>query len=297
MKFLIIGANGMLGKMLVHMLKEKNQEVVTAARTNADIHVNLLEDIEPILKFIHNEQPDAVINAAAIVNLLECEKKPEQAYLINSRIPALIADVCNKLGIYFIQISTDHYYKGDVDKAHSEGDSIHLLNEYARTKYIGELLTSLYKKTLIIRTNIVGFKGMKERPTFIEWVLNSLEENKKIPAFTDFYTSSLDVKHFSEILYELILKQITGTINIASSDVVSKYKFISEIAERLGKKHLVDEESLQNLNQKVKRADSLGLDIQKLSNLIGKEKIPTSKEVIDWIVERYKEGVLYELSK
>lgn len=297
MKYLIIGANGMLGKMLVHVLKEKNQEVVTAARTKADLQVDLLEDVEQLVTFIHKEQPDVVINTAAIISLLKCENNPEQAYLINSRIPALLAGVCDKLSIYFIQISTDHYYIGDIDKVHNEDDRVQLLNEYARTKYIGEVLTNLYKKTLIIRTNIVGFSGKKGNPTFVEWILNSLKDNKKIHAFTDFYTSSIDVEHFSEILYELILKQVTGIVNIATTDVVSKYNFISEIAERLGKKHLVYEDTLQNLKQEVKRADSLGLDIQKLINLIGKDSIPTSNEVIDWIVKRYKEGVLNELPK
>jgi dTDP-4-dehydrorhamnose reductase len=287
----------MLGRMLVHVLNKKNQEVVTAARTNADFQIDLLEDVEKLVTFIRKEQPDVVINTAAIINLLECENNPEQAYLINSRLPALLADVCDKSNSYYIQISTDHYYVGGNKNVHNEDDSVQLLNEYARTKYIGEILTNIHKKTLIVRTNIVGFKGQKGKPTFIEWILNSLEENRKIPAFTDFYTSSIDVERFSEILYELILKQITGVVNIATSDVVSKYEFITEIAEKLGKKHLVYEETLQNLRQEVERADSLGLDIQKLAKLLGKDIIPTSNEVIDWVIKRYKEGVLYELSK
>lgn len=297
MKYLIIGSNGMLGKMLVQVLNKKNQKVVTVARAKADLQVDLLEDLERLTTFIHKEQPDVVINTTAIINLLECENNPEQAYLINSRLPGILADMCDKLNLYYIQISTDHYYLGDNNNVHNEDDSIQLLNEYARTKYIGEVLTNLYKKTLIVRTNIVGFKGQEGKPTFIEWILNSLEEDKKIHAFTDFYTSSIDVERFSEILYELILKQVTGVVNIGASDVVSKYEFITEIAEKLGKKHLVYEDTLQNLRQEVKRADSLGLDIQKLANLVGKDKIPTSKEVINWVVKRYKEGVLYELPK
>lgn len=297
MKFLIIGANGMLGKMLVHKLKEKKHHVITAARNNADIQIDLLKDMNEIVASINKEQPDVVINTAAIINLLECESNPERAYLINGRFPALVAEVCDRLGIYFVQISTDHYYTGDVDKVHSEDNQIQLLNEYARTKYIGEILTNLYKNTLIVRTNIVGFKKKKDNPTFIEWVLSSLEENKNISGFVDFYTSSIDVEHFSGILYELILKKITGTVNIGTSNVVSKYCFILEIAKRLGKEHLVDKNTLQNLKQKVNRADSLGLDIQKLSKIIGVSKIPSSDEVIDWILEQYKMGELYELSK
>jgi len=281
----------MLGKMLVYVLNKKNQKVVTVARTKADLQVDLLEDVEKLATFIRKEQPDVVINTTAIINLLECENNPEQAYLINSRLPAILADVCDKLNIYYIQISTDHYYVGDNNNVHNEDDSVQLLNEYARTKYLGEVLTNFYKKTLIVRTNIVGFKGQEGKPTFIEWILSSLEENKKIHAFTDFYTSSIDVERFSEILYELILKQTTGVVNIAASDVVSKYEFITKIAEKLGKDHLVYKDTLQNLTQEVKRANSLGLDIQKLTNLIGKDKIPSSNEVIDWVLKRYKEGV------
>lgn len=292
MKIIIIGSNGMLGIMLTKVLKNKGHHVLTVARNNADLQVDLLKNLDLVITYIQNEQPDIVINTAANIDLQQCEQSPGYAYLINGRVPAIFAEICHRLAIYFIQISTDHYYTGENDKQHIETEHIHLLNEYARTKYIGEILAGIHNEILIVRTNIIGFKGDRQALTFIEWVLRSLEREQVINGFSDYYTSSIDVEHFSELLHELMLQKITGVVNIGSKDVLSKYDFILKIARGLGKEHLVNKATIESLNVNIKRAESLGLDVSKLASFVGQSKIPSSKDVVEWVLQKYKEGAL-----
>ena len=41
------------------------------------------------------------------------------------------------------KISTDHFFTGDRDAKHRESDKVSLVNEYARTKYLGEILAMM----------------------------------------------------------------------------------------------------------------------------------------------------------
>lgn len=294
MKVLLIGSTGMLGQSLLKKLQSNNLTVITSSRNNSDYDIDFLIDSDKIKDIIMKEKPEIIINAAALVNLKYCESHPGEAYKINSRLPALIAEACMKTKSYFVQISTDHYYSSDKNMVHDEDHEVNLLNEYARTKFAGEAFTLTNKNSLVVRTNIVGFRNKVESPTFVEWIINSLESNKEIIGFDDFYTSSIDVQTFSDILLELIENRANGLFNLASADTISKYEFIYSLALLLGKEQNVIKGHM-NLVEGIPRANSLGLDTSKLSYLLRKNKIPFSKEIIRNIYIQYKEGAYNEL--
>ncbi|NEU30318.1 SDR family oxidoreductase [bacterium LRH843] len=291
MKAILLGSTGMLGQSLLKKLIEKNFSVVTSSRNNSDYNINFLIDGKKINEVIIKEKPDIVINAAALVNLSYCESNPGDAYIVNSRLPGLIAQACSQVNSYFVQISTDHYYSNDENKRHKESDKVELFNEYARTKFAGERFALTYNNSLVVRTNIVGFRNKEGSPTFVEWVIKSLESNEDITGFTDFFTSSIDVESLSDILIELICQKVTGIINAASSDTVSKYEFITVLATLLGKEQQVKKGAMDS-GQGIKRANSLGLDVTKLQSILKYNYIPSSKEVIKNIYNQYKEGGL-----
>ncbi|MFJ9463539.1 dTDP-4-dehydrorhamnose reductase family protein [Viridibacillus arvi] len=295
MKVFLIGSTGMLGQAIHDIFRDNGFSIVTCSRSNSHFNIDLMHESEKLIALIEKEKPNIIINTVAMIDLLECENSPEKAYILNGRLPGQIANICRKTKSYFIQISTDHYYIDDDKLQHDEENPIYLINEYARTKFIGETLSLNYKKSLVVRTNIIGFRNKKNSPTFIEWVFSTLEKNEEINAFEDFYTSSIDVYHFSYILMELIEKQVTGLINLASKNVLSKYEFILAIAKRLEKEHLVKKSSLQVING-IKRANSLGLNMNKLDSILTYNEVPSSKKIIDVLCEKYKEGAMSGLS-
>ncbi|QNK87243.1 SDR family oxidoreductase [Sporosarcina sp. resist] len=294
MKVLLVGSTGMLGQQLYKKMIEGGIEVVTVARSNSMYQIDLFADEGKLIGIIKAERPDVVINSAALINLKECEENPGKAYAINARIPGLIGLACREINSYFVQISTDHYYSNDGKKLHNERDKIILLNEYARTKYAGECFALTNNKSLVIRTNIVGFRNKKNEPTFIEWAVSSLQAHEEITGFDDFYTSSIDVETFSDILIGLIDERITGVINVAAADVVSKFDFIYEIAKKLGKEQYVLK-GKTNQFQGIKRAESLGLDTTKLKGILKNQEVPITKQVVDRLIEKYEEGAFYEI--
>ena len=267
----------MLGQELTRYLSSLGNDIVGVARTNADYNIDISDD-EKLIECFEMEKPDIIINTVAIVNLNNCEIDKCKAYLVNSRPAGIISNYCHENDIYFVQISTDHYYTGDNDKKHSENDTIHLLNEYARTKYLAEMLTLTNPNALVMRTNIVGFRGW-ENDTFVEWALNSLKVEEPINVFEDYYTSSIDVYNFSRILWDLINNKPNGIYNLASSEVFSKKKFIFYLAYSFNLSTSNCTPTRMN-NDELRRATSLGLNTEKIENYLG-YKLPTLKEVTD----------------
>lgn len=275
----------MLGQELTEYLSLLGNEVVGIARKNADYNFDISDD-DKLLECFESEKPDIIINTIAIVNLNNCEIDKCRAYLVNSRPAGVISNYCHENNVYFVQISTDHYYTGDDDEKHLETDKIHLLNEYARTKYLAETLALTNPDALIIRTNIVGFRGW-ENDTFVEWALNCLKSEEPINVFEDYYTSSIDVYNFSRILGDLINNKPRGIYNLASSEVSSKKDFIFSLADSFNLSTSNCTPSKIN-NDELKRATSLGLDTGKIENYLG-YKMPTLKEVTDSLKKHYED--------
>lgn len=285
MKIAVIGASGMLGQALCHEAASRNFQVYGIARGNADYCFDITR-FSGLTGFLEGIKPDVVINAAAETSLVSCEQDPCAAYLVNARSVANIAEVCALTGAYFVQVSTDHYFCGDRYRRHDETASVQLVNEYARSKYAGEAFALTYARSLVVRTNIVGFRR-RGQPTFVEWAINALNTGSRMTLFEDFFTSSIHVAAFSKALLDLLPLEPTGILNIAAHDVCSKKIFIEMLADSMGAdtgntvtgsvKKLAD----------ARRADTLGLDVGKAEKLLGYE-LPSSRQVVDALVDEYR---------
>ena len=286
MKVLVLGSTGMLGQALIKEALTHKFKVTGMARKNAGICCDITND-QALIEAIELIEPHVIINAAAIVNIKTCEEQPSLAYLVNARPVAILAEIARQKKIYLVQISTDHYYTGDINYQHNEMDAIRLPNEYARTKYMAECFALNSSMPLIIRTNVVGFRNQVNNPTFLEWVLDSLTNRTPMTLFNDFFTSSIDVTSFAKILFDLLDKKCSGVLNVGSREVFSKRVFIEAIAHDLGINLLHTKVGSVLYLNGIPRAESLGLDVSKVEQILG-YKMPTMLQVIDELVATYK---------
>ena len=287
-RLLVLGANGMLGQELIRQFSaEEEYETFGAGRRDTDFCLDLLNN-EALERVFASVKPDIVINTAANIRIDVCEQRKGAAYLINARMPSQITDYCREYGSYLIQVSTDHFYVDDGRRKHTETEPVRLVNEYARTKYAGEQFVLTYPDSLVLRTNIVGFRGRtKGIKTFLEWVVSTLSSGQPIDVYDDFYTSSMHICDFTRLLRELLMLHPTGLYNFASSEVSSKMEFILEIAKALFA--MSPEYHIKSIKEHAgeRRADSLGLDTAKVEALLGR-RMPTRAETIESIRIEYE---------
>ena len=226
-KVLIFGASGMLGAYFRYYLSKHGIEIIGVGNTSrAEINLDFLNvtGVE-ISEIIFKADPDLVINCAAIVSVDTCSECPNIADKVNSEPVKYMVDACNSLAIPFAQISTDHYYDGDSSLLHDECYPLKILNYYAKTKKDGEDFALSYPGSLILRTNITGFRKNNTGSSFVEWLIDSLLSSDSFPLFTDYYTSTIDCLSFCSIAYKLFSLSASGIYNVASSQCLSKYEF------------------------------------------------------------------------
>jgi dTDP-4-dehydrorhamnose reductase len=283
----ILGGTGLAGLALVKEAKKRGLTVVTVARRNADCNLDV-SNTKELLSYLRKVRPRCVINTVAMINLDHCEKNPGEAYIVNAALVGHLSSFCQTEDVKLCQISTDHYYSGDAKFLHNEKSSIALLNEYARTKYAGECFALTNPSSLVLRTNIVGFRNWNEQPTFAEWVIRELTANNRITMFNDFFTSSIDVKTFSKAVFDLINADSTGVLNVASSECFSKMEFIQLLSSRLRLDISNCISGTVKTNSGITRAESLGLDVSCCESILG-YKLPTLDAVVQSIAHGYEE--------
>lgn len=273
-KYLIIGSNGLLGNEFKKILNKSTY--MTLARTKSDYNIDLTK-FKKLDFFFKNYQFQNVINCAGVTNLSFCEKNFEKCKKINSTFLKYLTLFSTKYNFKLIHISTDHFFKNKKFKLNKENSKLSPINKYALSKIIAEKYVKKNKKNLIIRTNFTGFKFNDLSSTFIGWLLNNLNNKKKINLFDDMFTSTLDVNTCALVVKKLIERKATGIYNIGTKNAVSKKNFAILFANKINKKINYKKISTQQLS--IKRGMYLGLDTSKTEKKINQKMINSSMAI------------------
>ena len=116
---------------------------------------------------------------------------------------------------------------------YSEEDQACPINEYAKSKKIGEdLVSKANDRFVIVRTN---FYGYNDNDKFLfNWVLKNLQNRINFTGFTDVIFNPLEIKNLATMIIELLHLDFVGTLHLSSDEILSKYQFATTIANTLG---------------------------------------------------------------
>ena len=278
--FLVIGSKGLLGSKIVKILKKKKINHLTIARKNSNFNLNL-KNFKSLNKLFLKNRFRVVINCAAIIDKNYCESKFNEALIINCKLVKFLSEMSKKFEFKFVQISTDHVYKGKKLKLNHEQSEIFAINKYAKTKILAEKYLKRLNNFLIIRTNFTG----KKKNTFIDWLVKSIKSKKIINLFHDMYTSTMDVNSCAEIIIDLASLKSKGIYNLGSRNMISKKNFAISVSKKLKKK--IKYRNISCDMQQISSGKNLGLNVNKIEKKIG-YKMPTSNQSIVNLVKEYQ---------
>lgn len=288
-RILITGATGLLGTSLVPHLKKCGYSVVTHARTGgADFLVDLANR-DRSFEMLTQIQPNVIINLVSLTSVELCQERPNLAYLANTRSVENLVHWILQTGVacHLIQISTDHLYDGN--GLHSE-DQVTLTNNYAFSKYAGELAASRVHST-ILRTNFIGRSKVSNRESITDWVYNSLTNGKFIRVFDDVFFSPLSMTTLGEMIHLVLERRPIGTFNLGSHDGMTKADFDYFFSDCLGlsTKTMTRIKSFEATFLKAYRPKDMRMDCSKFENTIG-VKLPLLKDEIKRVAREYDEA-------
>ncbi len=284
---LILGATGLLGSSLVPYLKACGHNIFSHARKSETAEfVFELSDWDAALESLVRIQPSIIVNLVGLTSVELCQEQTHAGYLANTRT---VENIVKWIGLssspcHLIQISTDQVYDGK--GPHTENE-INLTNNYALTKYAGEIAASRVGST-ILRTNFVGRSRVSHRESLTDWVYTSLTAGKSVQVLTDVLFSPLSMETLVKMIELVILNKPIGVYNLGSNLGMSKADFDFKFADRLG---LPSEIMLRINSSEAKflrayRPKDMRMNCSKFENTMG-IKLPTLDEEIEKTVREY----------
>ena len=273
-KLLILGGSSLLSWLMVKEMKFNYDIFLSKYKKDiSKINLPIIDisniSIDSIVSAIEKNSIDIVLNTIGLTSIEECEKNPQNAYKINSKMPGYIAKACLKTNTKLIHISTDLLY-GYKHAFHSENDDTELLNIYAKSKYQGELeVISNNKFALICRTNFFGDRSLYKK-SFSSRIYDNLKKGEKIFLFKDVMYNPVDSSTLAKVAHQLLNTGANGIYNVSADDSLSKYEFGLKICNKHGfSENLIKGISIFDRNDLVKRPTSMTLSNKKLVSLIG----------------------------
>jgi dTDP-4-dehydrorhamnose reductase len=177
-KIVIVGSGGRLGAALVREWRAAGDEVIGFNRALLDIG-----NTAQVRETLGDLEFDALVNCAAQTNVDRCEKEPEEAFRLNSKAVATIADVCTRKKARCVHISTDYVFDGEKREPYTEEDEARPISVYGESKLGGErCLHAVSDKHLAVR---VSWVFGPDRPSFVDQILQRALEHETVEAIGD----------------------------------------------------------------------------------------------------------------
>ena len=273
-KIVITGSNGLLGQTLVNLLMKapENYSVFGLSKGDNrmnrndflyyDIDITNYSQLEECITYI---QPSFIINTAAMTNVDTCELKPEECNNLNIEAVKYLTQICTKLNIHFIQISTDFIFDGSKG-FYKETDLPNPLSIYGHSKLKAEnIVKNSGVNFSILRTILVYGKVVNlKRNNIVLWVKDMLENNKEISIVDDQFRMPTYVEDLAMACKLIVDKNISGVYHISSNELLSVFEIANQIADVFGlNKKLIKPISSKTLNQKAIRPQKTGFDLSK----------------------------------
>lgn len=182
-KILILGAKGNLGRQLISVF-EPDYNVIAWDREEIDITDKAL-----ITKKIGDLKPNIVINATGYNAVDKCEEDEaeyELAKKLNGTAVGNIARACLDNNVIFVNYSSDYVFDGEKKEGYKEDDETNPINNYGRSKQLGEKeilkLSGRGLKWYLIRPQkLFGSQGSStmSKPNFFDVMLKIASEGKE----------------------------------------------------------------------------------------------------------------------
>ena len=174
--------------------------------------------------------PDILINLAALTDVDLCEKNPFLAQEINTEG---VKNICEFFNGKIIQISTDYVFSGEKGP-YSEEDKVAPLSAYGESKLKAEKIVMSHSSgNLILRGNVLYDYDNQSKASFLNWVVNSLQQNKSIKVVNDQINNPTWTESMAKAIFKCIKYNINGIYHWGDAEFLSRYEFALKIARRL----------------------------------------------------------------
>ncbi len=176
-----------------------------------------------------NYRPDVILHFAAMSDVDRCEEEAELAFRTNALSSLGLAIIAKKLKAKLLYISTNFVFDGAEEKIYIEYSKPNPINEYGRTKLMGEYyIKDICDRYFIVRTSWLFGQHSK---TFISKFLISKNKPKSIDVICDQFGSFTYIPDLARTIFLLIKSENYGIFHIVNQGIGSWLDFALKAKE------------------------------------------------------------------
>ncbi len=257
-KYLIIGKNGQLGTEFVRQLTKNNLDFIAFDHHQIDI-----SNTYKVVELIDQIKPNIVINTSAYNQVDLAEKNYNLAYKTNSLGVNNLVFACKKYNSLIIHYSTDYVFDGEKDSGlYDENDLVNPLNEYGKSKYLGETFLDNYPNSLLFRTSWVFGEGLQNFIyKFLQWTKN----NNTLKISSNEISIPTSTKTIVDLTLRAINSGLNGKFHLTNSGYCSRYEYAKYILKISNLNNIIEPVDVASFNLPAKRPSFSAMSNQKVS--------------------------------
>lgn len=281
-KLFICGIGGLVGSKLVHIVRNefeihgsynlRNPKFDFVKSFQLDItNYNRLDEI------LSKINPDIIINAAALNNVDYCENHKNEADEVNFKAVLKLSEISNRLNSKLVHLSTDSIFDGSKTEPYTENDTPNPINNYGKSKLLGEEAVLNFKENLIVRASVlygwlpkqvssIKSSSLKQL-NFAQWLIGKLISKEDVEIISDEHSSPIIADDFARSIIHLVLGKFSGIFHSAPPLKINRYDFSVKLANSLNlDSSLITSTTIEKLGRHVPTAKNKCLDSKKLIN-------------------------------
>tara|TARA_B100000768_G_C11184076_1_gene334255 strand:- start:48 stop:827 length:780 start_codon:yes stop_codon:yes gene_type:complete len=223
-KILVTGANGQLGTTLKKLSLKTTDSWIFTTRKELDITKS-----DSINLFFKENEFDFCINCAAYTKVEDAEKETERANEINVEAVQKLVSACNEKQSTLIHISTDYVFDGIKETPYTEADPAAPLNQYGKSKFLGELQIQQNSNSFyIIRSSWLYSKTLGSN--FYSAILKKAQNSDSLTVVNDQTGTPTDVDNLAAFIIKIIDKRPTsGLYHFSDEKIMTWYDLAVQI--------------------------------------------------------------------
>ncbi len=194
---------------------------------------------EPLAEYIRAQQPDVIVNAAAISDIGACAKDPQGSYAANVALPVALAKAAREVGAKLISFSSDQVYTGCAHEGpYREDDPLPApANLYACHKLEAEQrVLDLLPEAILLRATWMydmPMYGHANRGNFLVNVLQAARRGETLRFSDRTYRGITYVRQVVDLLDPLQALP-GGVYNYGSENSLTMYETAQALLRALG---------------------------------------------------------------
>ncbi|OJX82954.1 dTDP-4-dehydrorhamnose reductase [Magnetospirillum sp. 64-120] len=262
-RIMVIGAAGQLGVDVCAQAARAGHSLITPSHAELD-----LAQEDSIVAALERDQPDLVINTAAMHQVERCEADPRQAFAVNTIGVRRLAMQCQRQQAVLIHVSTDYVFDGAKQSPYDETDTPRPLNVYGNSKLAGEnaVLAECEQAFVVRVSGLYGHSPCRDKGgmNFVQRMLTLAAERPEIRVVDDEILTPTHTRDIARQLLVLAQSRAYGLVHATAQGQCSWYQFAQHILRAAGYQGQLNKADPGEFPAKVRRPKYCVLDNQVL---------------------------------